>query len=68
MIRDLVPVVEGMGIFQLAGLLIFFSFFVILIIWVLRMDKKHIKKMESLPLDKSYFEINLPGEENGQNN
>jgi len=43
--------VQNIGIFPVISLIIFFSFFVILIIWLTRLDKKHISDMRHLPLD-----------------
>ncbi|OJJ21828.1 cytochrome C oxidase Cbb3 [marine bacterium AO1-C] len=43
--------VQNIGIFPVISLIIFFSFFVILIIWLTRLDKKHVSDMRHLPLD-----------------
>lgn len=43
--------VQNIGIFPVISLIIFFSFFVILIVWLTRLDKKHISEMRHLPLD-----------------
>ncbi len=43
--------IEGIDIYPIISLLIFFIFFVLLFIWVIRVDKQYIKDMEDLPLD-----------------
>jgi uncharacterized BrkB/YihY/UPF0761 family membrane protein len=41
---------EGMTIFPIIGILIFFAFFVFLSYFILRLGKGFIKEMENLPL------------------
>jgi hypothetical protein len=43
--------VQNIGIFPVISLIIFFSFFVLLILWLIRVDKNHISEMRHLPLD-----------------
>lgn len=43
---------EGVSLFPSISLAIFFLFFIILIIWVVKADKHYIKSMEHLPLDE----------------
>ena len=43
--------ISGVEIYPLISLLIFFTFFIGLTIWVVRADKAYLKKMESLPLE-----------------
>ncbi|MGE5431142.1 MAG: hypothetical protein ACM3QX_08715 [Syntrophomonadaceae bacterium] len=45
--------IENIGIYPAAALIIFFVLFVVLLTWVLRMDKSYISKMKRLPLDKN---------------
>jgi cytochrome c oxidase cbb3-type subunit 4 len=45
--------IEGIDIYPIISLLIFFIFFVLLFIWVLKVDKQYIKDMEDLPLDRT---------------
>lgn len=42
--------IAGIGIYPLISLMIFFVFFISLIIFVLRIDKKSLQNMESMPL------------------
>lgn len=44
--------IENIEIGPVISLTIFFLFFVGLIIWVLKADKKYINKMKNLPFDK----------------
>ena len=43
--------IEGVGVYPLISLLIFFAFFVTLIYMVIRADKRAIRKIKQLPLD-----------------
>jgi hypothetical protein len=52
MIRDVLQSLEGIELYPIISLIIFVSFFVSLIIWMIKVDKKYIKKMKNLPLEK----------------
>lgn len=43
--------IEGVSLFPVVSLVLFFAVFIAVLIWVLRLDKKYIKKMEVLPLE-----------------
>ncbi len=45
--------IDGVSIYPLISLLMFFIFFVALLIHVARTDKKTIKTMENLPFDNN---------------
>ena len=45
--------IENIEIWPIISLVIFFSFFVGLIIWVLKVDKTYIDEMKKLPLSKN---------------
>lgn len=42
--------ITGIGIFPLVSLGIFFSFFLLLLVYVIRADRKHIEHLEQIPL------------------
>ena len=44
--------IEGVGIYPLFSLLVFFAFFIVLLVWMFRADKTHMRKMSELPLDE----------------
>ena len=44
--------IEHIEVFPIIALLIFFSFFVLLLIWIFRIDKSYIAKMKNLPIDQ----------------
>lgn len=51
------------SIFPVVAILIFTIFFVGLFIWVIRMDKKHVSHMASLPLiDKAAGPFSSPSQ------
>lgn len=43
--------ISGVEIFPLISLAIFFTFFVVLTIWALRVNKNDILEMKNIPLD-----------------
>lgn len=45
--------VTGMEGYLIFSMIVFFSFFIGLLVWVFKADKKYIKEMENLPLDKN---------------
>jgi cbb3-type cytochrome oxidase subunit 3 len=42
----------GIEIYPIISLIIFFLFFIGIIYWVMRMDRKHIIEVGNLPLEK----------------
>ncbi len=52
MYKNVLVSIDGINIFPIISLILFFIFFVGLIIWVTRIDKNYVKEMESLPLDE----------------
>tara|TARA_R110002073_G_scaffold72537_1_gene177431 strand:- start:425657 stop:425824 length:168 start_codon:yes stop_codon:yes gene_type:complete len=43
--------IEGISIYPIISLLIFFIFFAVLFLWVLKAKKEYIEKVSKLPLD-----------------
>jgi len=41
--------ITGVGIFPLVSLMIFFVFFVLLLLWVFKADKKYMNMLNNLP-------------------
>jgi cytochrome c oxidase cbb3-type subunit 4 len=63
MIRNYLQSIEGVEIYPLISLVVFVLFFVIMFIWILRVDKNYIKEMEELPLDlENNRDLNSNGE------
>ena len=48
--RDVIETIAGIEIFPLISLVIFVSFFVMMLYWVIRLDDSYMKN-ENLPLD-----------------
>jgi cytochrome c oxidase cbb3-type subunit IV len=49
MYKQVLERIDEIAMWPIISLIIFFSFFVGLIWWVIRLDKGHISKMENLP-------------------
>ncbi len=45
--------IDGVSIYPIISILIFFSLFLVIGIWVLRMDKNYVNKMSRSPLADS---------------
>lgn len=56
--------IDGVSIYPIISLSIFFIFFVALTIWALRADSKYLSRMGNLPLDSQSPENNSIGEQN----
>jgi len=52
MYRNVLETIQGIEIYPLISFVIFFSFFVILIVSVIRMKKDDIDEISRLPLDE----------------
>ena len=53
MFQYLFDSIAGIEIFPIISLLLFFSLFLGIVFWAVRVDKNYLKKMEELPLDAS---------------
>ena len=63
MISKYLSSIDGVEIFPIIVLLLFFSIFMGLIIWIIRIDKKYVTKMENMPLDSNgLFKTKLESE------
>jgi len=54
--------IEGIEFFTIVSMVIFILFFIGMIIWLFKVDKKYIKTMSELPLEEGNNEFsNLTG-------
>jgi cytochrome c oxidase cbb3-type subunit IV len=51
-IKSHLDTIAGVEIFPLISFIIFFVFFLVLLVWVFRADKRYIMEAEQLPLDQ----------------
>lgn len=51
MYKSVLQSIEGVAIYPIFTLLLFFSFFVAMVVWVVRMDKKKINLLSHLPFE-----------------
>lgn len=61
MLSQFLETIKDIGIYPAIALVIFFVLFILLLIWIFRMDKTYTSKMKKLPLDK-----NNNGKNNGE--
>ncbi|CAN5480080.1 cbb3-type cytochrome c oxidase subunit 3 [soil metagenome] len=52
MFNEVLQSIDGISIYPIFSLLIFFVFFLGLTIWVIKADKNYLKKMSELPIEK----------------
>jgi cytochrome c oxidase cbb3-type subunit 4 len=63
MYKNILQSINGVEVYAIIALLIFFLFFVGVTIWLLKVDKNYLKKMSKLPLESDNNEAsNLTGE------
>ena len=53
MIENSLNSIRGIVIYPILSLVLFVAFFVVLIVWVSKTDKKHLADMSILPLDSN---------------
>mgnify|MGYP000451096557 CR=1 FL=1 len=51
-VKHTMETIDGVAIFPIISFVIFFSFFVGLLIWVMKTDKSYLNHVESLPLEE----------------
>jgi len=56
MFKDALRAVAGIEIFPVIALIIFFISFLLVVIWVVRLDGKIISEMESLPFEDNMYD------------
>lgn len=65
MIKDYLQNINGVEIYPIVSLIVFVIFFAAIIIWLVKVDKKYISRMENLPFEKNEeSNINRKGELN----
>ena len=50
MFENILETIDGIGIYAMFSLLVFFIFFIGMFIWVIKADKKHLEEMSHVPL------------------
>lgn len=50
--QEILQSIDGVTIYPMFSLFVFVLFFLIVIIWMFRVDKNYLKKMANLPLEK----------------
>jgi hypothetical protein len=51
MFENYLKTIEGVGVYPLISLLIFVSFFIVILVWMIKIDKDFLTRMSFLPLD-----------------
>ena len=57
MFKDVLQSVEGIEFYTIVSMLILILFFIGMIIWLFKVDKKYIKHMSELPLNENNNEV-----------
>ena len=58
MYKDILQSIDGIEFYAIGAMILFILFFIGMIIWVIKVDKNHIKKMSELPLKEEKTEKN----------
>ncbi|MCU0342305.1 MAG: cbb3-type cytochrome c oxidase subunit 3 [Ignavibacterium sp.] len=51
MYKDILQSIEGISVYPIISLIVFVLFFVVILVWMIKVDKKYINKMENLPFE-----------------
>lgn len=54
MYKNVLETIEGVGVFPIISMLIFFSIFMSAIIWFFKADKDYLQRMAELPLEQNH--------------
>jgi len=49
--KEILQSIDGVSLYPIISLIIFFLFFAGLLIWIIKADKTYLNKMEKLPID-----------------
>jgi cytochrome c oxidase cbb3-type subunit IV len=60
MYKDVLRAIEGIGLYPVISLIVFFLFFTTVFLWVLRIRKPHAARMAALPLDDGHSNSESP--------
>jgi cbb3-type cytochrome oxidase subunit 3 len=53
MLGNYLKSIEGVAAYPIISLFVFFIFFLVIVIWVLKVDRNYINRMKNLPLDST---------------
>ena len=62
MISNHLSSIEGVAIYPIISLIIFFALFICLVVWVVKVDKSYLSAMSNLPLENE--NLNTKNSEN----
>ena len=48
--KNVMEAIEGVQVYPIISLIVFVLFFICIIVWVVKADKEHLKRMAGLPL------------------
>lgn len=54
MLSEHISKIEGIAVYPIISLIVFSILFVAAIVWVFRLDKKYLARMENLPLETNF--------------
>jgi cytochrome c oxidase cbb3-type subunit IV len=53
MLENYLQAIEGIGIYPIISMLIFISFFLVILIWIMKIDRDYLVRMSILPMDSN---------------
>jgi cytochrome c oxidase cbb3-type subunit IV len=59
-VRNVLESIDGIELFAIAGLIIFFAFFIAIVVKVMRMKQKKVEEFSRMPLEKDDDEFFSP--------
>ena len=64
MYKQILESIDGIGIYPIVTLIMFFVFFIVMILWLFNMDKTYLKNMAKMPLDQNEVSKKFKGNMN----
>jgi len=54
MLSENLSAIEGVSIYPIISMIVFLAVFIVVVVWVIKLDKKYVNRMENIPLDFNY--------------
>ncbi len=54
MLSEHISRIDGIAIYPIISLIVFSILFIATIVWIIKLDKKYLTRMENLPLDSNF--------------
>ncbi len=67
MIRNILQSIQGVEIYPIISMLVFFGLFTSVLVWFFKVDKTHLRNMAQIPLESADDTTIIPQQHFGRN-